>query len=745
MAVKTHGSVSFGEGNKIGSKAWNIEVRPHVAIKLKRVFAKVGGHKRDLYRLSDTVDNARDLEWFMERWPLEIDPASAKHLAARARQHREQTSMVEQLLAGTGVKRHAFELALPPRQYQREAAELYLATGGLLVADDMGLGKTIVGIATLTDPSKRPAFVCVPASLPEQWRRQVAKFAPELRTHVLRTKSLYSLESCKRHRLVEDPTARGGARCARCDMTRDDVYHGRGGVPDVIIGSYAKMVGWADTLAELVKSVVFDEAQELRHGEVHGESTKKYAAAQVLARACGGALALTGTPVYNYGSEVFAVLDICRPDALGTRGEFLTEWGGLQHAGGQVELADPRAFGLYAREAGLMLRRTRDDVGIELPPLSNIVEHIDADLEALDQVGDKCAELAKFLLGLGNSPLKLSPEAKQKGEKMLASEELSNALRQATGIAKAPFVAEFVRMLLETGEKVVLFGWHRACFGRGTPVLMHDGRIKPVEDVEVGDRVMGPDSQPRNVLRLTPGHGRLYRVVPTKGAAWVCSEHHILTLHRSERGCEPNVKMTAAEFDGLSERTKRGYQLYRRGVATFDGEQPVLEPWLLGYWLGDGAADLRGTLRVASADPEVRQECEVIASRHGLVVKEYELKAGTTPCRFFDLVLPADARYPARKTRPRKAVSRRGAQGAPTPSCAQCGRVCEDRARALARQSRNVPAFCAEHAQAGEQAFWRESYAKRRAPLHNRLKDHFRSLGLHKNKHVPASYLTSSR
>jgi len=37
-------------------------------------------------------------------------------------------------------------------------------------------------------------------------------------------------------------------------------------------------------------------------------------------------------------------------------------------------------------------------------------------------------------------------------------------MRQATGIAKAPYVADFVRLLLENGEKVVLYGWHREVY-----------------------------------------------------------------------------------------------------------------------------------------------------------------------------------------------------------------------------------------------------------------------------------------
>jgi hypothetical protein len=47
---------------------------------------------------------------------------------------------------------------------------------------------------------------------------------------------------------------------------------------------------------------------------------------------------------------------------------------------------------------------------------------------------------------------------------MKAAEEMSWVLRQATGLAKAPFVAEFVKMLVESGERVVLYGWHREVY-----------------------------------------------------------------------------------------------------------------------------------------------------------------------------------------------------------------------------------------------------------------------------------------
>jgi superfamily II DNA helicase RecQ len=58
----------------------------------------------------------------------------------------------------------------------------------------------------------------------------------------------------------------------------------------------------------------------------------------------------------------------------------------------------------------------------------------------------------------------LAEGERYRGEKMRVSEELSNQLRQATGIAKAPYAAEFVRLLADSGEQIVLYGWHREVY-----------------------------------------------------------------------------------------------------------------------------------------------------------------------------------------------------------------------------------------------------------------------------------------
>lgn len=398
--------------------AWEVEAEPHVAIRFKRVFGKVAVSSRGTLRLGDTEENARDLLWFLERYPMEVP--DRKHLERRAMQQRARIDAIEGLLDGRYEPRD-FELALTPRKYQRLAADMLLRSGTLLLADDVGLGKTATSICTFTDPRTRPALVVTLAHLPKQWESEIKAFAPDLVTHVIKKSQPY-------------------------DLRRN------GKLPDVIITNYHKLSGWQEVLSSFVRSVVFDEAQELRH-----RGSNKYEAAARISRAAHYRLGLSATPIYNYGGEIYNVLDVLRPGCLGSQEEFLREWC-VDH-GASPKIEDPRAFGTWSREQGLILRRTRADVGRELPKLVKVPHHVDADPHVLDRIGSSAAELAKIILGYNSA---LSQLDRQK--KFEASERLDAMLRQATGVAKAAFVADFVRLLVESGERVVLFGWHREVY-----------------------------------------------------------------------------------------------------------------------------------------------------------------------------------------------------------------------------------------------------------------------------------------
>ena len=388
-----------------------------MSLRLKRVFGKLNSSLVGTFWLSDTIETARDLEWFTDRYPLICD--STGYLKQRAGEYRERETLVASLLASP-VPGPMQPLAVPARPYQDLAARLLLATGKLLLADDVGLGKTVSAIAAFVDSGLRPCLVATLANLPFQWEEFVGKFAPHLRCHILKSSKPYDLRG------------KGGLI---------------GVLPDVIISSYHKLNGWAETLAPVVKCVVWDECQELRHCD-----TGKYNAARLFADAVPYRIGLSATPIYNYGDEIFNVLECIAPGDLGTHEEFTTEWTGRW----EREIKDPRALGSYLRESGLMLRRTRAEVFRELPPLSVIPHTVESDEEALEEAGKDCATLAQLIVG--------RVKEEWQGQRMQASAQFDMRLRQATGIAKAPYVAAFVRLLLEEGEAVMLYGWHRAVY-----------------------------------------------------------------------------------------------------------------------------------------------------------------------------------------------------------------------------------------------------------------------------------------
>lgn len=156
------------------------------------------------------------------------------------------------------------------------------------------------------------------------------------------------------------------------------------------------------------------------------------------------------------------------------------------------------------------------------------------------------------------------------------------------------------------------------CFGKGTPVLLHDGRIVPVEDVTVGSAVMGADGTAKIVSGLTRGWGRLYRVSPTKGDPYIVNGDHILCLVLTDTS--EYVELTVSDYLTRSATFKHRAKGYRVGVEKF-GVAPrslPLPPYFLGVWLGDG--HLRSP-QVTTADLEIATYLSSVADQFGLRMK----------------------------------------------------------------------------------------------------------------------------
>lgn len=180
------------------------------------------------------------------------------------------------------------------------------------------------------------------------------------------------------------------------------------------------------------------------------------------------------------------------------------------------------------------------------------------------------------------------------------------------------------------------------CLGRDTPVLMFDGTTKAVQDVLVGDLLMGPDSCARKVVSLASGMDQLYRVDQKAGMPYVVNSEHILSLQytNTSNGTKPSPRygarkgdvrnLSVQEYLSLTPRHRSLLKGWRPKVTTFKPTY-VSDPYLLGLWLGDGtSADTSFT----SMDNEIAAYLQVIADRDGLALTVLEDKRGNKAKRY---------------------------------------------------------------------------------------------------------------
>lgn len=508
MTRNTYGTL------EIVDHQWRLRADPHVMMMAKRIFQKIDKSSLETIHLSDTTANARDLQWFCSRYPMEMDAYSIGHMKFHAQRHVDHVLKMDQIIAGK-YEPKLFQMALPPREYQAIAATLYLNQKFLLLGDDVGLGKTIVSIASFCDPRTLPAFVVCYPFLQHQWMNQIFRFLPGTRVHIIKSEANYPL-----------PPA------------------------DVFIITYSKLMHWAGVISKKAKSVTFDEVQELRRNE----GSKKYEAAKMICDRVEYRLGLSATPIFNYGGEIFNVLDCLKKGCLGEYEEFKREWCESREGfNGSTKLIvkDPVALGNFLRNEFVMLRRTREEVGKELPEIQQIVETIDADPAVLQQVKTKAIELARLILSRTNAP----------EDRMNAAGRLDNLIRQQTGIAKAPFVAQFVRMLIESGERVLLAGWHHAVYEiwkeffhkQGVKYAMFTGEETPKEKEAARTKFINGDIEVL-IMSLRSGAGidglqGICRTVVLGEFDWSPAVHHqfIGRVHREGQHDLVNAYFLAAE------------------------------------------------------------------------------------------------------------------------------------------------------------------------------------------------------
>lgn len=400
--MKTFGDLTLVDGH------WQmVNVPPHVVIRLKQLFPRIPKWQTGLFSFPNDITHCADISWFTSRYPMVLSDNDRVALEGGRNAYEQTQARMDEILRPdyTPLDRLGLRLGQVSRLYQKQAADLLHIRKSLLLGDDVGLGKTYTAADALLNPATLPAAVVVQTHLQGQWQEKIEAFTT-LRVHKIKGTRPYDLP-----------------------------------VADIYLFKYSQLLGWIDTFEDgFFKSVVYDEVQELRTGTVSGKGS----AAKKLSDAAEYRLGLSATPIYNYGAEIHNIMQFIDPSVLGTLDEFLREW-----CVDAKEVRDPDALGTYLREQHVFLRRTKRDVGQQLPPINTIVEHVEPDNVTLKSVEDLARQLAiKTTLG----------SFMERGR---AGRELDLLMRHATGVSKALNVARYAKIFLEADIPILLVGWHR--------------------------------------------------------------------------------------------------------------------------------------------------------------------------------------------------------------------------------------------------------------------------------------------
>ena len=410
------------------SKTWSWKLTGHRAVSMisKLVPEAWYGENIDEVIIPDSTESVKQIKAMMDRYPLEI-------LSKSVWQRKV-------------IKTYAPKSALPPIKhklnrakageqfkgkllnFQKEGLDFLLkSSGNALLADEMGLGKTVQTLSYVaTEKQTFPVLVVAPLVTLNNWEREISKFVKK---------------KSRNGRIIENESPSSTIiRTGKLqELPKTDFY----------IINYELLYKRIPDLSKLnIRTLVCDEVHNLR-----SKTTQKYKAVKKLAatESISYRIGLSGTPIYNRGSEIWPIVDILKPGLLGSFKEFCEYFCYVNDKGKAIVLENKRASLRNELQKHVMLRRKKSDVLKELKDKVRYKEVIDADtdyyLEELDKIWTKL-------------------EDEQKGaetvfKKSAAYQRAIQSERQVAGIAKVSHVVNFVKNIMEIEESVVVFCHHK--------------------------------------------------------------------------------------------------------------------------------------------------------------------------------------------------------------------------------------------------------------------------------------------
>lgn len=171
------------------------------------------------------------------------------------------------------------------------------------------------------------------------------------------------------------------------------------------------------------------------------------------------------------------------------------------------------------------------------------------------------------------------------------------------------------------------------CLAKDTPIMLFNGEIKMVQNITLEDKLMGDDSTSRNILALGSGIEKMYKIEQIKGDGYIVNESHILSLKMTKAGKKRDkhqmilgrryfkndiVDISIKDYLSLPLYLKECLKGYKVGL-DFEEKEVDLEPYALGYWLGDGDTS---TLRITTIEKPIVDYFKEYAFANGLQITQ---------------------------------------------------------------------------------------------------------------------------
>lgn len=152
---------------------------------------------------------------------------------------------------------------------------------------------------------------------------------------------------------------------------------------------------------------------------------------------------------------------------------------------------------------------------------------------------------------------------------------------------------------------------HEECFGINTPVRMADFSVKMIQDIKVGDSVLGVDGKAKIVTNVNRGKKELVKVIQTKGIDYITTKDHLLyTEQRTKykKWTSPSDGIHLCTYkDIMSKPSYYRQTTYGKNNSLLEFKEQdtfIIPPYLLGIYLGDGNRG-SGTITVGKNEEKV--------------------------------------------------------------------------------------------------------------------------------------------